>query len=132
MVKNAKSDLSLAGYTDETKRLYGVLEIRLQDRDWLAGPGRGKYSLADMNAVPWVRRHAYAKVETLDEFPRVQVRYHEPGGLNSLAELRGIRHGSTPHMLGLGLMRVSKCLRQPPEVMVYKCCATVTRIDVLK
>ena len=71
---NAKSDLSLAGYTDETKRLYGVLEIRLQDRDWLAGPGRGKYSLADMNAVPWVRRHAYAKVETLDEFPRVQVR----------------------------------------------------------
>ncbi|EIN11288.1 glutathione S-transferase C-terminal-like protein [Punctularia strigosozonata HHB-11173 SS5] len=60
-------------YLDETKRLYGVLEIRLKDRDWLAGPGRGKYSLADIKAIPWVRHHAYAGVDTLDdEFPNVK------------------------------------------------------------
>ena len=41
------------GYLDETKRLYGVLEIRLQHRDWLAGPGNGVFSIADVNVFPW-------------------------------------------------------------------------------
>jgi len=41
------------GYLDETKRLYGVLEIRLLDRDWLAGPGTGVFSVADINVFPW-------------------------------------------------------------------------------
>jgi glutathione S-transferase len=59
-------------YLDETKRLYNVLEIRLQERDWLAGPGRGKYSLADLNVAPWIRIHAYSGIENLDEFPRVK------------------------------------------------------------
>ncbi|KAJ7179187.1 glutathione S-transferase-like protein [Mycena filopes] len=59
-------------YVDETKRLYGVLEIRLAHRDWLAGPGRGKLSVADFNVFPWVRRHQFAAVETLDEFPNLK------------------------------------------------------------
>jgi glutathione S-transferase len=64
--------MSCSGYVDETKRLYGVLEIRLKDRDWLAGPGRGKPSLADWNALPWVRVHPYAKIDSIDEFPNVK------------------------------------------------------------
>ncbi len=41
-------------YIDETKRLYGVLEIRLgEGRDYLSGPGRGKYTLADIKAFSW-------------------------------------------------------------------------------
>ncbi len=37
-------------YTDETHRLYGVLDRRLSDRDYLAGD----YSIADMAAWPWI------------------------------------------------------------------------------
>jgi glutathione S-transferase len=58
----------------ETKRLYSVMEIRLQERDWLAGPGRGKYTLADVNVWAWVRIHAYSVTPTLDEWPKLKVR----------------------------------------------------------
>ena len=78
------------GYLDETKRLYGVLEIRLQDRDWLAGPGAGVFSIADINVFPWsvdvflvpmvyllngchrIRGHKFSGLESLDEFPRLR------------------------------------------------------------
>lgn len=63
-----------AGYLEETKRLYGVLEIRLTDRDYLAGPGRGKYSIADMNVLPWIKIHGFTGIESLDQWPNVKVR----------------------------------------------------------
>ncbi|EMD39651.1 hypothetical protein CERSUDRAFT_111958 [Gelatoporia subvermispora B] len=59
-------------FTNETKRLFGVLEIRLSDRDWLAGPGRGVYSIADINVLPWIRVHEIAGIESLDEWPHVK------------------------------------------------------------
>ncbi|KAF8195968.1 hypothetical protein K438DRAFT_2017190, partial [Mycena galopus ATCC 62051] len=60
-------------YVEETQRLYGVVEIRLsQDRDWLAGPGRGKLSIADFNVAPWVRIPKFAEVKSLDEFSSVK------------------------------------------------------------
>ena len=37
-------------YTNETHRLYGVLERRLADRDFIAGD----YSIADMAIWPWI------------------------------------------------------------------------------
>lgn len=65
-------------YLDETKRLYGVLQIRLGDgnRDWLAGPGKGMYSIADVNAWGWIRMHSYSSIESLDEWPAVKA-WHE-------------------------------------------------------
>lgn len=41
------------GYVDETKRLYGVVEIRLKNRKFLAGEGEGSFSIADIKAFPW-------------------------------------------------------------------------------
>ena len=38
-------------YTNETNRLYGVLDKRLADREFLAG----EYSIADMAAFPWAK-----------------------------------------------------------------------------
>ncbi|PPQ67552.1 hypothetical protein CVT26_006853 [Gymnopilus dilepis] len=56
-------------YLDETERLYGVLQLRLADRDFLAGPGRGRYSIADINAFPWVAGHQFSGVESLERWP---------------------------------------------------------------
>ncbi|KIM33506.1 hypothetical protein M408DRAFT_155695 [Serendipita vermifera MAFF 305830] len=67
-----KIPYAIKRYVDETKRLYSVLEIRLQDREYLAGPGKGTYSIADINCYPWVSRHAFAGIETLDEWPGVK------------------------------------------------------------
>ncbi|KZT50554.1 glutathione S-transferase [Calocera cornea HHB12733] len=52
------SPYAIKRYTDESIRLFGVLEIRFQEdggREYLAGPGKGKYSIADINVFPWIR-----------------------------------------------------------------------------
>ncbi|KIK57993.1 hypothetical protein GYMLUDRAFT_75087 [Collybiopsis luxurians FD-317 M1] len=74
--RNAAPEKILYGidrYINEVKRLYGVLDIRLgQDRDYLAGLGKGKYSIADMNVLPWLRIREYAGIPSLDEWPNVK------------------------------------------------------------
>ena len=54
-------------YTDETRRLYGVLDKRLGEAPFLAG----EYSIADMATFPWVARHEWHKV-ALGDFPNVK------------------------------------------------------------
>ena len=54
-------------YTDEVNRLYGVMDIRLADREYLAGA----YSIADMMSWPWVV--AYERMgQDLNEFPHLK------------------------------------------------------------
>ncbi|KAG7088549.1 hypothetical protein E1B28_012531 [Marasmius oreades] len=67
-----KLPYAIERYMDEMKRLYGVLEIRLAQRDWLAGPGRGTYSIADVNAWPWAAGHPFAGFDSFDEWPNLQ------------------------------------------------------------
>ncbi|HUH22603.1 MAG TPA: glutathione binding-like protein, partial [Brevundimonas sp.] len=52
-------------YTNETHRLYGVLNRRLADRDYVAGD----YSIADMAIWPWILpKH---QGQDLTEFPHL-------------------------------------------------------------
>ena len=54
-------------YSDETRRLYGVLQKRLGEAEFLAG----EYSFADIATYPWVARYEWHKVELAD-FPAVK------------------------------------------------------------
>jgi len=57
----------ISRYHNETKRLYEVLEKRLEGREYLCDD----YSIADIASWPWVRIHAWAGIE-IDDLPRVQ------------------------------------------------------------
>jgi len=54
-------------YTDEARRLYGVLDRRLAQVAFLAG----EYSIADIATFPWIARFEWHKVD-LNDFPNVK------------------------------------------------------------
>ena len=54
-------------YVKETNRLYGVLNKRLADREFVAGP----YSIADMASYPWIVPHQ-RQGQNLDDFPHLK------------------------------------------------------------
>lgn len=57
-----KIQYAIDRYQNETKRLYGVLDGRLRDHEYLAG----EYSIADIATWPWVSIHAWAGVDISD------------------------------------------------------------------
>ena len=58
-------------YQAETKRLYGVLNTHLQDREFVAGQDQGKYSIADMAIFPWMLTHEWQHID-LNDFSNVK------------------------------------------------------------
>jgi len=61
-------------YGAEAKRLYGVLEKRLQQAAYLAD----EYSIADIATYPWVARHEWHRVD-LNGYPAVKRWYDTIG-----------------------------------------------------
>jgi len=53
-------------YTNETHRLYGVMNRRLEGRDYLAG----EYSIADMACWPWILPALQG--QNIDDFPNLK------------------------------------------------------------
>jgi GST-like protein len=66
-----KIPYAMERYIKETNRLYGVLNKRLADREFLAGD----YSIADMASYPWIVPHERQK-QNLDDFPHLKRWFH--------------------------------------------------------
>ena len=62
-----KLPYAITRYVNETNRLYGVLDRRLADREFLAGD----YSIADMAAYPWIVPHE-RQGQNLDDTPNLK------------------------------------------------------------
>jgi GST-like protein len=60
-------------YTQEARRIYGVLDRRLAETRYLAGDG---YSIADMATFPWIRPHNW-QGQALEDFPSLHRWYRE-------------------------------------------------------
>jgi GST-like protein len=67
-----KIEYAITRYVKETNRLYGVLNRRLADREFVAGA----YSIADMAAYPWVVPHE-AQGQNLADFPHLSRWFEE-------------------------------------------------------
>jgi len=78
-------------YTNEAKRLYGVIDRRLAASSWLGGD---EYSIADIATWPWLRNWKNQGIELAD-YPHLSKWFHaieeRPAvqrGVKVLADLR--------------------------------------------
>lgn len=62
-----KIPYAITRYVNETNRLYGVLNKRLADREFIAGD----YSIADMAAFPWIKPYQ-RQSQKLEDFPHLK------------------------------------------------------------
>ena len=67
-----KVPYAIERFTNETRRLWGVMDKRLDNRDWLAAE---EFSIADIAVFPWAMRHEWQGI-SLDEFPNMK-RWYE-------------------------------------------------------
>ncbi|HYQ18521.1 MAG TPA: glutathione binding-like protein [Polyangiaceae bacterium] len=65
-----KIPYAISRYERETARLFAVLDKRLEGRDFVAGEGRGEYSIADIASYPWTRGYARLN-QTIEDFPNL-------------------------------------------------------------
>ncbi len=63
-----KIDYAIQRYTNEAKRLYGVMDKRLQDQEWIAGD---EYTVADIAIFPWLRSWKNQGIDWADH-PRLK------------------------------------------------------------
>ena len=70
--KDYEDKRPLGRYVAESKRLLGVLEQRLAERDWIMGDA---YTIADIATFPWVRNligfYEAGELVGIEDFPHV-------------------------------------------------------------
>jgi GSH-dependent disulfide-bond oxidoreductase len=86
-----KIDYAVNRYTNEAKRIYGVMDRRLQQSKFLGG---NSYSVADIATFPWVRSWPKQGIDWADYphlkawFDRIEARPAVQRGVQVLASLR--------------------------------------------
>jgi GST-like protein len=78
-----KIEYAINRYSNEAKRLYGVIERRLSQSTWLGG---SDYSIADIATFPWLRSWENQGI-VLAEFPHLQAWF------NKIAERPAVQRG---------------------------------------
>ena len=78
-----KIEYAVNRYTNEARRLYGVIDTRLSQHEWLAGD---QYTIADIATFPWLRSWQNQGVE-LDDYPNLKRWF------NAIAERPAVKRG---------------------------------------
>ena len=79
-----KVEYAINRFSNEARRLYGVMDKQLATNDYIAGK---EYTIADMAVWPWLRSHERQGID-LGEFPNVKAWFEAIG--NRPAVQRGI------------------------------------------
>jgi len=81
---------------EQVARAYATLDARLTGRRYLAGEGRGEYTIADILSWPWISRFEWHEADLSEypavrdwylriaERPAVQAGYHKPHYVNDV------------------------------------------------
>jgi len=86
-----KIDYAVQRYTNEAKRLYGVMDKRLQTSQWMGG---SSYSIADIAIFPWLRSWQNQGIDWADHphlkvwFDRIAARPAVQKAVQVLADAR--------------------------------------------
>lgn len=76
-----KIPYAIERYTNETRRLYGVLDRRLADAEYMAGD----YSIADMATWPWTRGYKGLGIDPV-EYPNFYRWFKQVGAREAVAK----------------------------------------------
>jgi GST-like protein len=78
-------------FGDEVNRLYGVMELGLYKKDWLAA---GEYTIADMICYPWAATWQFRNM-SLDDFPNLKRWMERLEARPALKKGMDVQHGDT-------------------------------------
>ncbi|KAI1846017.1 hypothetical protein JX265_000941 [Neoarthrinium moseri] len=96
-------------YVGESERLYGILDARLRERDYVAGPGRGRYSIADISLLGWANIATFSGLD-LAQFPSVRA------WLDRCMQRPAVQRGfAVPNVSALSNAKLAETLEADPE-----------------
>ena len=97
---NEKQQYAIDRFTNEMNRIYGVMNTRLKDRDFLAG----RYSIADMACIGWATRYE-RQGQDMNNFPNVRC------WMDTILARPAVKRG-----IGLRVEEASRVNMQDPKV----------------